>query len=592
MGLRAGAYGNAGSLQFINSTGSPVSSRIAFGADATNWKLAFAKNISGSYTDLMTLESFGNLGIGTITPQAKLDVYGSVNIHGGLNVNSTRPAISVGTLTNGEIRGYSTSASTSDDGFLRLSAGGGTQAVEKSFIDISGFSNVADMNRTIRFGTWGAERMRINQVGYLGIATNNPQYRVHIEGDAENSILIRSKASSAGSANNILFQRSSSTSATPNAYLLGGISFGGYDGTDWSEGWNGGSQILSRSSGTFSSVSRPSDLSFTTTPINAIGSIERMRITSDGDVGIGISSPTAPLQITKSSSAPAGYGTTAKTLLLFSTLNATSNGQSLVALDVSPIFNTGAYTSVGTYAARFAGDVQITNGSGNQLTIPNGSSASPGIRVASGEFGMYYNGRLGLSFAGVSRLDFDSDDMAARVDAFIIDNTTGDAVLNVRTQGTISAATNTFFGRYGNENRAFIRTDITSGAPNWTGEFSFHTDGKAEKAAGSPNWIVPSDIRVKKDIRPFTDGLDKLLKLNPVYFRYISEDTKERVGFVAQEVEEVVDYMVSINEGREIKDLRTVDEAPLTKILVNSIKEQQNIINELIKRIEKLESKS
>ena len=50
--------------------------------------------------------------------------------------------------------------------------------------------------------------------------------------------------------------------------------------------------------------------------------------------------------------------------------------------------------------------------------------------------------------------------------------------------------------------------------------------------------------------------------------------------------------MVSINEGREIKDLRTVDEAPLTKILVNSIKEQQNIINELIKRIEKLESKS
>ena len=289
MGLRSGSYGNAGSLQFINSTGSPVSSRIAFGTDATNWKLAFAKNVSGTITDLMTLESFGNLGIGTITPQAKLDVYGSVNIHGGLNNNSTRPAISAGTLTNGEIRGYSNTSSTSDDGFLRLSAGGGGYAGEKSFIDISGFSNVADMNRTIRFGTWGAERMRINQYGYLGIGTNNPLYRVHIEGDNVydvNSILIRSKNPTIGYQNNILLQRSNSASATPNAYSLGGISFGGYDGTNWSEGWNGGSQILSYSSATWTPTSKPSDIRFFTTPIGQTGSIERMRIKSDGNIDI------------------------------------------------------------------------------------------------------------------------------------------------------------------------------------------------------------------------------------------------------------------------------------------------------------------
>lgn len=287
MGLRSGAYGNAGSLQFINSTGSPVSSRIAFGADGTNWKLAFAKNISGTFTDLMTLESFGNLGIGTITPNAKLDVYGSINIHGGLNVNSTRPAISIGTLTNGEIRGYSTSASTSDDGFLRLSAGGGYQAAEKSFIDITGFSNVADMNRTIRFGTWGVERIRINQLGYLGIMTTDPQYRVHIEGDSPNSILIRSKNASITDQNNILLQRSNLTAATPNNYSLGGISFGGYDGTNWSEGWNGGSQILSRSSATWTTISKPSDITFLTTPINTTATVERMRILSDGNIEIG-----------------------------------------------------------------------------------------------------------------------------------------------------------------------------------------------------------------------------------------------------------------------------------------------------------------
>jgi hypothetical protein len=235
----------------------------------------------------MTLESFGNLGIGTTIPSAKLDVYGSVNIHGGLTNNSTRPAISVGTLTNGEIRGYSTSASTSDDGFLRLSAGGGFQAGEKSFIDITGFSNVADMNRTIRFGTWGTERIRINQYGYLGIATNDPAYRVHIEGDAVNSILIRSKNTTITDQNNILLQRSNLAAATPNAYSLGGISFGGYDGTSWSEGWNGGSQILSYSSATWSTMSKPSDLRFFTTLINTTSSVERMRILSDGNIEIG-----------------------------------------------------------------------------------------------------------------------------------------------------------------------------------------------------------------------------------------------------------------------------------------------------------------
>jgi len=285
IGLRAGAYGNAGSLQFINSTGSPVSSRIAFGADGTNWKLAFAKNISGTFTDLMTLESFGNLGIGTTTPGSKLDVYGSVNVYGGLTNTSTRPPISAGTLTNGEIRGYNTLGN--DDGFLRLSAGAGTTYTVKSFIDLSGYSTVADMNQNIRFGTQGFERIRIDKDGNLGIGTSTPIYRVQIEGDAANSIVIRSKNTTIGTQNNIVLQRSNLAAATPNAYVLGGLSFGGYDGTNWTVGSDGGSQILSYSSGTWTSISRPSDLRFLTTPINTIASVERMKIMADGTINIG-----------------------------------------------------------------------------------------------------------------------------------------------------------------------------------------------------------------------------------------------------------------------------------------------------------------
>jgi hypothetical protein len=121
----------------------------------------------------------GNLGLGTASPAAKLDVNGGAMLRGSLTNSSTRPAVSTTRLA-GEINGYSSNGGVADDGFLRLSAGGGTSAATKSWIDISGYSTVADMSGTISFGTKGTERVRISGDGRVGIGVTSPRYPLEI----------------------------------------------------------------------------------------------------------------------------------------------------------------------------------------------------------------------------------------------------------------------------------------------------------------------------------------------------------------------------------------------------------------------------
>jgi hypothetical protein len=115
----------------------------------------------------------GNIGIGTNTPTSKLNIAGGgIKLASGLGNASTRPTLNTATIGNYEIRGVgggSPQLDTQDDGFLRLSAGGGTNTNTQSSIDISGYSTIPDMSNNIVMRTGGIERLRIDPSGNLNV---------------------------------------------------------------------------------------------------------------------------------------------------------------------------------------------------------------------------------------------------------------------------------------------------------------------------------------------------------------------------------------------------------------------------------------
>jgi hypothetical protein len=166
----------------LRLSGLSVSHVLDFGLSNTStfaWIQARNKTYGTNYS-LVFNPLGGNVGIGTLSPTAKLNlVGGGIRIHDGFSNSTARPALTTTTIGAFEIRGVgsggggTTQSDGSDDGFLRLSAGGGTNANAQSSIDISGFSSTADMNNNIVFRTAGTERLRIDINGNLSGSTTN-----------------------------------------------------------------------------------------------------------------------------------------------------------------------------------------------------------------------------------------------------------------------------------------------------------------------------------------------------------------------------------------------------------------------------------
>jgi len=106
-------------------------------------------------------------------------------------------------------------------------------------------------------------------------------------------------------------------------------------------------------------------------------------------------------------------------------------------------------------------------------------------------------------------------------------------------------------------------------------------------------WTVTSDIKWKESIRDLPYGLNFVNKLKPVdYIRKNNQDKIREAGFIAQDVEVVMDELEIVNSGLISKgydgslELRYNDFIP---ILTKAIQEQQAIIEDLKARIETLE---
>jgi hypothetical protein len=82
-----------------------------------------------------------------------------------------------------------------------------------------------------------------------------------------------------------------------------------------------------------------------------------------------------------------------------------------------------------------------------------------------------------------------------------------------------------------------------------------------------------SDISMKTNIDPLSDALQKVLEMNGVYFSRKNDPIeKRRIGFIAQEMENVIREVVFTNPADGLKGINYPE---LTAVLAKAIKEQQ-----------------
>lgn len=98
------------------------------------------------------------------------------------------------------------------------------------------------------------------------------------------------------------------------------------------------------------------------------------------------------------------------------------------------------------------------------------------------------------------------------------------------------------------------------------------------------NLTCPSDARYKTRIQPLGDALQQVLTLRGVTYNWRTEafpernfNNEEQIGFIAQELETVFPQFVVTDD----KGYKSVDYARLTPVLVEAIKEQQRLIQDL-----------
>ena len=182
--------------------------------------------------------------------------------------------------------------------------------------------------------------------------------------------------------------------------------------------------------------------------------------------------------------------------------------------------------------------------------------------------------------------------------------TSGAQGLDVQLAGT--AGNQIGFSSQGNSNGQTIYTNTSTG--NWRltfafggtnigtyGVIQFDNSGNAYKASGAGSWLATSDIRIKTNIAPVTDGLSRILQLKPSTFDYKQPKAHQGKvhdkGFIADEYELV--YPNSVIDSELVHDLDkqyTDDDKTLKAMsfnaefyadLVSSIKELSAQVTEL-----------
>lgn len=283
------------------------------------------------------------LGIGTTTPQYKLDIDAQTGSSGnplrllGLNVGATSDSIL--SSSSGILRRLSINQVIANA--WNIAGNTGTTA-GTNFIGTTDAQGLA-------FRTNNTEWMRLNTTGSLGIGITSPVYKIHVEEPGGYNADIAARLYNT---NNLAYkpslqlQASGGTKAAPTAVAnntpLGAIMWGGYDGSAFNDVQ--AVEINGTTTEAWSTTAHGSSLNFKTIPNTTLTSLTRLTIDQNGNVGIGTTTPAQQLEITAAMRMPAT--TTSTTGVIY-------KGANRFIHDYKPAANNGNNTFLGVNAGNF-----------------------------------------------------------------------------------------------------------------------------------------------------------------------------------------------------------------------------------------------
>jgi len=242
--------------------------------------------------------------------------------------------------------------------------------------------------------------------------------------------------------------------------------------------------------------------------------------------------------------------------------------------------NTFAATSTSTSYTNAGVELRESNLSGSSGTAPFISWHWGGVVASS--MAIEANGTIAVrNNPGTAYEKFACGNLTAHGGTFVLGSGgVGDMYIG-------NNATNKYFRFHTNNNQTYF--DMNCGTINWREGSSTRYYFYPSSANMTINGTLTqnSDERVKENIVEINDCIGKVQAMKGVYYNRTDFNTEvTKVGVIAQDVEAVLPELIL-----EAPDtgLKSVAYAELTAVLINAIKEQQEIIEDLKTRVQQLE---
>ena len=569
----------AGTFTTLTATGDLTVDTSTLKVDSTNNRVGINSNSPSTALEVNNASAGATVATFEGTYSASGDVkLASFERNGGAVAAAITYADATTAMEFGTTTSHSLILTTGDTERMRITAAGGLEFQNQDFSNIgtiyatqylaNGDADtgiVMQGSNVMSFHTGNSERARFDASGNFGIGTSSPDTKLHVHKGASGlsgSPLSDSTLVLENNTHNYLTILSPSN--TESALIFGDADSNNVASVGYSHSEN--------------------RMAF------GVNGSERMRINSSGDVLIGQTSQTG---YTFAQKLVVGDGDANDGI----TIQSGSTHQGNLAFnhsDGTTAHGRISYQHSSNYMSFFTNNSErMRIDSVGETTIKRAGSGGSGVLKA-----------LNLNHAGTSVND------GAKI-SFTAGASTEGAGIASTGQALNSADLRFYAG--GNTERMRIQSNgrtalfqtTGGGALTIRGEggtsfiaisFTHNSDngvGYIQTAASSVTYSTSSDYRLKENVVPMENGLERIQKLKPVKFNW-KLDGEESEGFLAHEVQEAGwnDGITGSKDDDLIEDgqqtYQGMDYGRITPLLVKAIQEQQEQIEELKQEIQNL----